>query len=225
MWGPIQTLEDLRSQRPPLIGNRSQGPDLSQVGGRRSPLWMKAHFYAPPQVSHASIMPSYAYLFRTQPGAQSRGDDLIAYLQSLRPQDNAQDPTRDMAHLLAERSWQPSAVAFSSASAAHGAQLFTAYCATCHAANGQTRTEWRSSFHRLPPDPAIGPMLDIPAQPGDPQRDRLAQIVKFGIPGTDMPGHEYLPDADVASLTLWLQQTIAQPLATANHPSSHGDHP
>jgi cytochrome c oxidase cbb3-type subunit 2 len=66
-------------------------------------------------------------------------------------------------------------------------------------------------------------LLDIPAQPGTPQRDRLAQIVKFGIPGTDMPGHEYLPDADVASLTLYLQQIISHPIPTSIRPIPHGD--
>jgi cytochrome c oxidase cbb3-type subunit 2 len=227
MWGPTQTLADLRAEHPPLIGNRRQGPDLSQVGSRRSPLWLRAHFYEPSQVSHDSIMPSYAYLFRTPPGTQSRGDDLVAYLQSLRPQDDEQDPTQDIDRLLTQRSWQPSAAAFAAASATHGQQLFTAECATCHTANGTTRNQWRASFHRLPPILTRGPLLDIPSHPGDAQRDRLAQIVKFGIPGTDMPGHEYLSDADVASLTLWLQQNIAQPQPTAtnapSHTPSHGD--
>ena len=36
MWGPAETIEELRQQTPPLIGNRHQGPDLSEVGGRRS---------------------------------------------------------------------------------------------------------------------------------------------------------------------------------------------
>ncbi len=224
LWGPTQTLASLRAEQPPLIGNRRQGPDLSQVGSRRSPLWLRAHFYSPPQVSHDSIMPSYAYLFRTQQGtgshaADTRGDDLIAYLQTLRPQD----PDQDLAHLLAQRSWQPSPADYATATAAHGEQLFTAECATCHAANGATRNQWRTSFRRLPPIPAIGPLLDIPSQPGTPRRDRLAQIIKFGIPGTDMPGHEYLPDADVASLTLWLQQIIPHPNSPSIRPIPHGD--
>jgi cytochrome c oxidase cbb3-type subunit 2 len=41
--------------------------------------------------------------------------------------------------------------------------------------------------------------------------DRLARIAKFGIPGTDMPGHEYLSDEEIASLSLRLTQIIAQP--------------
>jgi cytochrome c oxidase cbb3-type subunit 2 len=40
--------------------------------------------------------------------------------------------------------------------------------------------------------------------------DRLAQIAKFGVPGTDMPGHEYLSDREIASLSLWLGQRIGQ---------------
>ncbi len=227
LWGPTQPLADLRAQHPPLIGNRRQGPDLSEVGSRRSPLWLRAHFYAPPQVSHGSIMPSYAYLFRTQPGVPSRGDDLIAYLQTLCPPasapGNGQDSDPGLTHLLAQRSWQPSPAAYAAATAAHGQQLFTAECATCHAADGATRNQWRTSFRRLPPIPSVGPLLDIPSQPGPPQRDRLAQIIKFGIPGTDMPGHEYLPDADVASLTLWLQQIILHPNSPSIRPIPHGE--
>ena len=220
LWGPAQTVEDLRRQHPPLIGNRRQGPDLSQVGGRRSPLWLRAHFYAPPQVSHDSFMPSYAYLFRSQPGNQSgtpsRGDDLIAYLQTLR------DP--DSEHLFAELAWHLPAAAFARASPQRGAQLFSTFCVTCHMPTGETRLAWRSSFRRLPPILSIGPIQDLSAQSSPNQRrDRLAQIVKFGIPGTDMPGHEYFSDRDVASLSLWLQQTIAQPIATATTPPSPGE--
>jgi cytochrome c oxidase cbb3-type subunit 2 len=42
--------------------------------------------------------------------------------------------------------------------------------------------------------------------------NRIAQITKFGIAGTDMPGHEYLPDEEIASISLWLSQNIAQPV-------------
>jgi cbb3-type cytochrome c oxidase subunit II len=226
LWGPTETIEELRLQHPPLIGNRRQGPDLSQVGNRRSPLWLKAHFYAPAQVSHASFMPSYAHLFRTQPITSStpsksiptKGDDLVAYLHSLH--------TDNSSHLAAELAWHPSTADYAAASAPHGAQLFSAYCATCHIPGGETRLAWRDSFHRLPPILSVGPIQDIStsATP-DQRRDRLAQIVKFGIPGTDMPGHEYLSDRDVASLSLWLQQTLAQPIATSTPPPPNGEHP
>ncbi len=214
MWGPAETLAELRSQHPPLIGNRRQGPDLSQVGGRRSPLWLKAHFYAPREVSHASFMPSYAYLFR----GRTRGDDLVAYLSSLKSPEYVR-------HVTMEQAWKPSATSISNASANSGAHLFTAYCATCHDADGTTRQMWRTSFRRLPPNLQMGPWAYVPiTAPSQERFIRLAQIAKFGIPGTDMPGHEYLSDRDIASIALWLNRSIVRPSQLAStHLSSGGN--
>jgi cbb3-type cytochrome oxidase cytochrome c subunit len=196
MWGPIQTVDQLRQQHPPLIGNRRQGPDLSQVGGRRSPLWLRAHFYDPRELSHDSFMPSYGYLFR----GSTRGDDLIAYLSSLKTPEYTQ-------HISAEQGWCPTN---ESAHVQEGSQLFHAYCGTCHEADGRIRNQWRASFTRLPPDLQTGPWLHLPLTDSHAQRElRLARIIKFGIPGTDMPGHEYLSDRDISSLALWLNGQIA----------------
>jgi len=199
MWGPAETIQELRLQHPPLIGNRRQGPDLSQVGARRSALWLRAHFYDPPEVSGASIMPSYAYLF-----GDERGNDLVAYLESLQKAGIVE-------HLVAEMSWRPSASAVAAADASDGEQLFQRDCATCHSVDGRTRHAWQASFRRLPPDLRVGPLLDLPLSgPLALRMDRLAQIAKFGIPGTDMPGHEYLSDQQIASISVWLSQNIAQ---------------
>ena len=200
MWGPAETMQQLRLQHPPLIGNRRQGPDLSQVGGRRSALWLKAHFYDPAEVSGSSIMPTFNMLFRDQ-----RGDDLVAYLASLQGPGTAE-------HAAGQRLWQPSADAVRHADSALGQRLFQRDCATCHAADGRTRRIWQSAFKRQPPDLAVGPYFYLP--PSSPPADRiqrLAQIAKFGIPETDMPGHEYLSDNQIASIALWLSQTIARP--------------
>lgn len=209
MWGPVQTLEDLRAQRPPLIGNRRQGPDLSQVGLRRSPLWLKAHFYAPGQVSHASFMPSYAYLFGN---GSERGYDLVAYLDSL-------NGPRAAEQLVLEQAWRPSSIDLAHASANEGGRLFVAYCGTCHNADGATRERWKSSFRRLPPNLETGPWLHLSmADTPEETEVRLARIVKFGIPGTDMPGHEYLPAHTVASIALWLTQFAVHPSLSASDP-------
>lgn len=199
MWGPAETIAELRQQQPPLIGNRRQGPDLSQVGGRRSLLWLRAHFFNPAEVSGASIMPAFGFLF-----ADSRGDDLVAYLTSLRGSGSSQ-------HLADQRLWQPSAQAMALADSSLGKELYQQDCATCHSKDGRTRLAWKANFKRLPPDLAIGPFYYIP--PGSPGQRlaRLAQIVKFGIPGTDMPGHEYLSDREVAALAVWLSHLSAQP--------------
>jgi cytochrome c oxidase cbb3-type subunit 2 len=202
LWGPVQTLSELRRERPPLIGNRRQGPDLAEVGSRRSPLWLRAHFYAPAQVSFHSFMPSYVALFRDQ-----RGDDLIAYLQTL-------SGSGVQKHRLEELAWHPAASP--GASIATGAQLFGDYCGTCHSPNGDTLRTWHANFHTLPPNLSTGTLNDLPSSDTPQQRhDRLARIVKFGLPGTDMPGHEYLSDADIQSLTLWLEQVTARPAFTA----------
>ena len=199
MWGPVESIQEFRSENPPLIGNRRQGPDLSEVGARRSTLWLKAHFYNPAEVSGSSIMPSYSFLFHDE-----RGDDLVAYLESL----HATDTER---HLTKERLWQPSVAAVAEATAADGEQLYRLDCANCHDAEGRTRRAWQSNFKRLPPDLAKGPYFYLSPSGFQEQRTvRLEQIAKFGIPGTDMPGHEYLSDRDIASISLWLSQVIAR---------------
>ncbi len=183
MWGPAQSMQQVHEERPPLIGNRRQGPDLSEVGGRRSPLWLKAHFYNPPEVSGGSIMPSFAFLF-----LDPRGDDLVAYLESLH------GPGTDQ-HIAEERLWKPSETAVSTANPVLGERMFRSHCATCHAMDGRTRMAWQKSFKRQPPDLTVGPFFYLPPS-GPPERRlrRLEQIVKFGVPGTDMPGHETMSD-------------------------------
>ena len=210
LWGPAMPLDTLRTEHPPLIGNRRQGPDLSEVGGRRSPLWLRAHFFRPSEVSNSSFMPSYAYLFRNS----TRGDELIAYLASLK------SPSYE-GHIQAEQTWRPIA---SAATAGEGATLFATYCSTCHEATGSTRISWQKSFQRQPPSLRTGPWLYLNPLESDEQRQlRLARITKFGIPGTDMPGHEYLSDHDVSSIALWLSQTIDQPHTVALQFNT-GDH-
>ena len=204
MWGPVESMDALHREQPPLIGNRRQGPDLAEVGVRRSPLWLKMHFFNPAEVSGASAMPSYAFLFRDQ-----RGDDLVAYLESLRG-PGVQE------HITAQEDWRPSASAVARANAGSGKQLYQHYCATCHSRDGETRATWRASFKRLPTDLMMGPFFYLPsADRPEVRLNRLEEIARFGIPGTDMAGHEYLTGRQVASIGLWLSQNVAKP-----HPSN-----
>ena len=201
MWGPAETIEAVRSRQPPLIGNRRQGPDLSQIGARRSPLWLKAHLIAPSEISGGSIMPSYAILFH-----DSRGDDLVAYLESLRGADR-------QIQAAEEEAWLPSEETEARAEPSLGEDVYRRECATCHDADGQARQHWRLSFRELPADLAHGPFRYLDPQESTIARAaRLERIAKFGIPGTDMPGHEYLSDRQIRSLTVWLMQQSAQPV-------------
>lgn len=195
MWGPTQSMEQIHAQQPPLVGNRRQGPDLAQVGSRRSPLWLKAHLIDPAALGFHSPMPSYAFLFR-----DTRGADLVAYLASLREQNTEQ-------HMAQEHAWQPSVEAMQEASNVEGATIYTQECATCHDRDGAARTQWQNEFRKLPPDPPA-----LRSELRESTEVRVAQIIKFGIPNTDMPGHEYLSGRQVASLTLWLLRRSAQPL-------------
>jgi cytochrome c oxidase cbb3-type subunit 2 len=197
MWGPVESIAELRTQNPPLIGNRRQGPDLTEVGARRSALWLKAHFYNPAEVSGASIMPTYGFLFRDE-----RGDDLVAYLESLRSPGTEE-------HIAEEGRWQPKSSEVAQATASDGERLYQRDCATCHDAEGATRRTWQSGFKQPPADVASGHYTYLHASDSPEQRAiRLAQIAKFGIPGTDMPGHEYLSDRNISSISLWLNQVI-----------------
>jgi cbb3-type cytochrome oxidase cytochrome c subunit len=198
MWGPVETMQQIQAQKPPLIGNRRQGPDLMLVGLRRSPLWLKAHLIAPSELSARSIMPSYSFLFNDR-----RGDDLVAYLASL------QMPNRQQ--LMVQAAWQPNTSAWHEASIQDGAALYYCECATCHDSNGAARIHWRTAFRVKPTDSdALNVQAQTMALP------HLAQIIKFGVFGTDMPGHEYLKDRQIVSLILWLTRHSAQPM-----PSPH----
>jgi len=144
-------------------------------------------------------MPTFSILFRN-----SRGDDLVMYLQSLNGSGTKE-------HQNAERQWKPSPDAMRAGDSELGEHLFQQDCATCHLVDGQTRRQWKSSFKRIPPNLALGPFFYLPPSGPEAQRlIRLAQITKFGIPGTDMPGHEYLSDKEIASISLWLSHLTAQ---------------
>ncbi len=195
LWGPASSLDAIRRQQPPLIGNRRQGPDLSEVGARRSPLWLRLHFLDPRIVSPGSIMPSYRALFVE--GDTDRGEALLAYVESLQSPGSAE-------HLRATvAAWHPAqnreqSREQSRASDADGKVFFGQFCATCHALGGKARKAGAGNFRRMPPLLFTEPWLDMPAE-----ADRLLwaeRVIKFGLPGTDMPGHEYLPDDEVAAI-------------------------
>lgn len=82
LWGTPTSIEQALSQRPVLIGNRRQGPDLATVGERRSPEWNRLHLLNPRELSPGSRMPAYPHLFE---GNGYRGKALLAYLDQLRP--------------------------------------------------------------------------------------------------------------------------------------------
>lgn len=80
LWGDPHEPDFSRNQNPALIGNRRQGPDLMNVGLRRTREWQRTHLRDPRELVPTSRMPSYDHLF--SPG-DSRGEALLDYLNSL----------------------------------------------------------------------------------------------------------------------------------------------
>jgi cbb3-type cytochrome c oxidase subunit II len=183
-WGSAGKLQQVLAGKPVLIGNRRQGPDLQHVGLRRSEAWLKIHFIEPRTLVPGSVMPSYAHLFNDQ-----RGDDLVDYLKSLGAERAFE--------IIGEREkWQPSMIA-KQADAKH---LFANHCAACHGGDARGGGKLASRLIRPPTNLADGPYLWTAGE-GKDAWQRVARTIKFGLPGTDMPGHEVFDDAMIRALT------------------------
>ncbi|CAM3039897.1 cbb3-type cytochrome c oxidase subunit II [Rariglobus hedericola] len=184
-WGPEKPLVEMITGAPPLPGNRRQGPDLAQVGNRRSPEWNRLHLMTPREVSPGSRMPSYAHLFREGDG---RGDALVAYLASL----GAETLERRSAQVQA---WKPATDVV--INEAKGAGLFARLCANCHGDEGRGDGVLTARLSMHPPDWSLGAWRRVDATD---EAASVARIIKFGLPGSPMAGHEYLRDEEVVSL-------------------------
>lgn len=200
LWGPAD--DRAGGEGPPLYGNRRQGPDLSNVGLRRSHDWQRLHLMSPRLLTPSSRMPSYRHLF-SQPlsvgSSVSRGDALVAYLDSLgRGGEQA-----------AYAAWQGYRFAdeTDAGSADSGAALFAAYCTACHGAEGAGDGPLAADLGRRPAmNLRKGSFWLVSWGPGSEPRHRaLARLIKFGMPGTSMPGHEVLSDAQIADLVAYVE--------------------
>jgi cytochrome c oxidase cbb3-type subunit 2 len=183
IWGPARPVDEVLKGEPVLIGNRRQGPDLSHVGARRSAAWLKTHFLQPQTLAPDSPMPSYAYLFQDR-----RGDDLVNYLR-----ESGEGAIGDVQAEAAR--WIP----VGTAGGHNGAALFAANCAACHGTSGCGNGPLASGFSKSPANLAAGPFLWT--RPTEALGLRVARVIRFGVPGTDMPGHETLDEGAVLALT------------------------
>jgi cytochrome c oxidase cbb3-type subunit 2 len=186
IWGPARRVEEVLKGEPVLIGNRRQGPDLTNVGARRSAAWLKLHFIHPQALAPGTPMPSYAHLFES-----GKGDDLVRYLK--------ESSESNIGKVLERASvWEPD----SNAADANGKDLFARHCAACHGVNGLGNGPLSLDLVRKPANLKEGPFVWTPV--GENQGLKIARAIKFGLPGTDMPGHEVLEDRQVLSLKDYL---------------------
>lgn len=185
IWGPPPELATVLKGEPVLIGNRRQGPDLTNIGTRRSEAWLKEHFIDPRAFSPDSPMPSYAHLFD-----DGRGDDLVRYLK-----ESGVAATGDVMKFAA--AWKPGRGSGQDARAT-GNALFASHCATCHGDGGHGDGPLSGKFLRPPANLVDGPFIWTAS--GEELETRIARVIKFGITGTDMPGHEVMTDAQINAL-------------------------
>lgn len=183
-WGPADDPGRALAGQPVLIGNRRQGPDLARVGARRSPEWLRQHFLNPRLFAQASVMPSYAHL-----ESDGRLEDLVAYLRAT--------GVPAMGGLINHAAaWKPDESTMLGEK--DGAALFARHCAVCHGAQGRGDGILSKAWLRPPANLVDGPF--IWSRPGEDQRDRMARVIKYGMIGTDMPGHEALNDEQIVAL-------------------------
>jgi cytochrome c oxidase cbb3-type subunit 2 len=134
-------------------------------------------------------MPAYAHLFSTD---QERGEDLITYLASL---GATTTPER-------WREVQAVRAPTGHGSAKRGRSLFAVWCSQCHGRDGRGDGPLGAGLaNRERLDLTQGPLALVSFGPGIGTREEgLARLVRFGAPGTSMPGHEHLGDSEIADL-------------------------
>jgi cytochrome c oxidase cbb3-type subunit 2 len=192
-WGPYHPID--RSERPPFVGNRRQGPDLMNVALRRSRDWNRIHLIEPRAVVAGSRMPSYAHLFAA---GETRGNDLVAYLD-----------TRGVAYagdrLAAVMSWKVPADL--TPDAAQGRAVFLGHCAVCHGKGGAGDGALASQL-KAPAIDLLKPELRaVSRAPGSgPEQEQLARVVKFGLAPASMPGHETMRDQEIVDVVAYVRQ-------------------
>ena len=201
IYGPPrpQIIEDY----PPLIGNRRIGPDLSNAGLLKSPLWHKLHLINPRIFNNQSPMPSYEHLFESE-----KGGELVAYLSSLGKNNwNKYWEERLLApsNPLQNQFQKP----FSTSTMASGSRLYQENCQNCH---GPLQRPWNSlaPLHSYGlPAPALAPLvksyLDAEGQLSSERQHLLYKWIRYGVPNGDMPAHQHLSDQDIGDIIQVLQ--------------------
>lgn len=190
-WGPRRSLAAMLAGAPPLPGNRRQGPDLTNVGNRRTPEWNRLHLIEPSAIAKGSRMPSYRHLFaeKIRPDLTA-GDALVVYLATL-GLESFDERQREIA------AWRPGSAR--PAEPARAERLYGIFCAGCHGSGARGDGPLATTLSVRPPDFGADPWRRTKGS-----LEEVARIVKFGLAGSPMAGHEYLEDAEVLSLVRYV---------------------
>jgi cytochrome c oxidase cbb3-type subunit 2 len=191
-WGPRLPADPQAT--PPLIGNRRQGPDLATAGLRRSAEWHRLHLIDPRLLSPGSKMPSYAHLFSAD---DSRGEDLVAYVSSL-----------GAAEVEARAAWaarRPTVPYLETGDRDRGAALFDSACRACHGPTGRGDGVLAGRFDREWLNLHKDRLWLVQARGAEPEEQVLARLIRFGLIGGSMPGHEYWTDRELADVVAYVR--------------------
>lgn len=194
LWGPPSNLAGEGEQETPvLFGNRRQGPDLSNVGIRRSREWNRVHLMDPRLVRPGSRMPSYAYLFD---GDSARGESLLDYVDGLGIE--GYDKWEQY-----RSGWTP-LQSLSSGNGGAGRSLYAQHCAACHGSSGEGNGPAAGELATPPRDLTERGQWRWVQNGNDNMELELARLIKFGRPGTSMPGTEWLSDEELRDVIAFL---------------------
>lgn len=162
-------------ETPHVLGTERTGPDLSNIGGKYSDGWHRAHHLYPRRMKPGSIMPSYAWMPDDEMAA------LVAYLQTIGAKRippawiAAPQEYRDLYEHI-----KKTVSVDSSAAASAGRGIYMQNCAQCHGVFGKGN----------------GPVsLTMPKKPANFTRPFFKAYddamwyyrVAEGVPGTRMP--------------------------------------
>jgi cytochrome c oxidase cbb3-type subunit II len=99
-WGRPSVPADYSYDRPHLLGSMRTGPDLFNIGARQpSRDWHLGHLYQPRAYVPGSIMPAFAYLFRTK-AAADEGEQIVNLPPGLVPAGQVVVATPDALDLV-----------------------------------------------------------------------------------------------------------------------------
>jgi mono/diheme cytochrome c family protein len=108
------------------------------------------------------------------------------------------------------QSWAPD-TAGHVPSEVHGRSVFERNCMMCHGAEGKGDGDLSGLFFRPAMNLANGPFLYVPSTlPDAEQQVALSRIVKFGLVGFHMPGHETMDDRDVVDVVAYVRTLAAK---------------
>ncbi len=103
-WGPRRTVaRDYLFDDPVMLGTMRTGPDLANIGARQpSREWHHLHLYNPQITSPGSIMPPFAFLYKTRKVVGERSDDALKLPEEFAPAEDYEVVPSDEARGLVE---------------------------------------------------------------------------------------------------------------------------